>query len=120
MAPVRRRRCLTPLLAAALALAASGTACAEPRGVPRNSASAGEPASTAAGLMPCEYIGPGVPPPDVEVNTVLDREGGRLTISYLDVATGQDRSFTIAYDADPDCRANPRLNQLIQHALDAG
>jgi hypothetical protein len=98
------------------------TACAEPLGGPRNSASAGAPASTptAAGVIPCDDIGPGIPPLDAEVDTVLDREGGRLTISYLDVATGQDRSFAIAYEADPDCRANPRLNQLIQHALDAG
>jgi hypothetical protein len=112
-------------LAAAFVLAvvgASGCGTTVQPGAAPTSPRAGRPTyspSVDAGVTLCADIAADIPPSDTEVNTVLDRERGRLEFSFLDAATNEDRSFTVAYYADPDCRAYPRLNQLIQHALDA-
>jgi len=85
-----------------------------------NSPSPTSGASAEPGITRCSDIEDGTPPPDVEVDTVLYREHGRLTFTYLVPGTGQDRSLTIEYETDTDCRANPRLNRLIEHVLNAG
>jgi hypothetical protein len=52
-----------------------------------------------------------------EVNTVLDKERGLLTISFIDEQTAINHSVTIAY-RDPSCLAEPNLRRVIAHAVD--
>lgn len=81
-------------------------------------AAARTPAPTSApATTPCTRVA--APPPDTAVDTVLDRERGVLTYTFLDPANGVDRAFSIDYEHDATCRHNPRLAKLIDHTLEA-
>jgi len=117
----RRRTALQKrggMLLVALVVALGGCKAVEQESA--NSPAPTSEASAEPGITRCSDIEDGTPPPDVEVDTVLYREHGRLTFTYLVPGTGQDRSLTIEYETDTDCRANPRLNRLIEHVLNAG
>ncbi len=72
----------------------------------------------ASKLTPCSEVVPlsaGVG----EVNFWVDKAKGILEFSYSDPRTKNyiTRVYTIAYNDDPTCRANPVTNELIERAL---
>lgn len=55
-------------------------------------------------------------PDDIEINTVLDKTAGTLSLSFYDEGLGTDRELVVDY-RDPRCRANEKLQAKIDHAL---
>ena len=104
-------RGLKPLLfpmVVAVCLAAAVTAGAVwASGTGRSAAFA--PAAASCSSVP-------LPPPDQEVNTILDKENGLLTYSFYDSARGVDTSATIDYRSAL-CLGVPQLTKLINHSV---
>lgn len=103
--------------AGVLTLSACGTA-----NQPTMDATTGDPQPSTAGLGPVTLCRDVLPiPPDVELDTTLDFEGGHLAWSYLDPGPGQEsRSFVVDFVNDESCRERDDTFELINHALEAG
>lgn len=81
----------------------------------------GDPESSAVDRGPvsrCTDVPP--IPTHVEVNTVLDPEGGQLEWDYIDPEPPHEtRTFVIDFVNDPSCRLRDDTFNLINHALAA-
>lgn len=70
--------------------------------------------TTPPGLADCSTLSV---PQDTEVNTILDKQNGLLTVSFLDPSTGEDQTSTFQY-RNQSCRENASVNATINHVLE--
>jgi len=90
-----------------------------PTGSPSSGPTTSSSPTSGLGLRAVSCTSVTKPPPDTEVDTLLDAEGGFLVLSFTDPATGENLSFTVAYRTDPECQDRKWLKRLIDDALGA-